>query len=141
MRSLQALLFLWVVAMASSWAGTQATVVRATYHYYNPSQINWDLRAASTYCATWDADKPLSWRQQYGWTAFCGPDSPGAQAACGQCLQVRNVATNAQTTVRIVDQCGNGGLDLDWGVFQQLDTDGQGYQRGSMTVDYQFVGC
>ena len=63
-------------------------VVRATYHYYNPAQNNWDLMAVSAYCSTYDANKPLSWRSKYGWTAFCGsgfsfPD------ACGKCLRVR----------------------------------------------------
>nr|P81729.1 RecName: Full=Chitin-binding allergen Bra r 2; AltName: Allergen=Bra r 2 [Brassica rapa subsp. rapa] len=59
---------------------------QATYHYYNPAQNNWDLRAVSAYCSTWDADKPYSWR--YGWTAFCGPAGP-------RCLR-----TNAAVTVR-----------------------------------------
>lgn len=63
-------------------------VVRATYHYYNPAQNNWDLMAVSAYCSTYDANKPYSWRSKYGWTAFCGsgfsfPD------ACGKCLRVR----------------------------------------------------
>ena len=66
----------------------QASNVRATYHYYNPAQNNWDLRAVSAFCATWDADKPLAWRQKYGWTAFCGPAGPTGQAACGKCLLV-----------------------------------------------------
>ena len=56
-------------------------------------------------------------------------------------LQVTNTATGAQATVRIVDQCSNGGLDLDYSVFNQLDTNGQGYQQGHLIVDYQFVNC
>ncbi|XP_039115138.1 pathogenesis-related protein PR-4 [Dioscorea cayenensis subsp. rotundata] len=119
----------------------QASNVRATYHYYNPSQNNWDLNAVSAYCATWDADKSLAWRQKYGWTAFCGPSGPTGQAACGKCLLVTNTKTNAQVTVRIVDQCSNGGLDLDWSVFQQIDTDGSGYAQGHLIVNYQFVDC
>ncbi|GMI65218.1 HEVEIN-LIKE, pathogenesis-related 4 [Hibiscus trionum] len=115
--------------------------VRSTYHFYNPEQNNWDLMAVSAYCSTWDASKPYSWRSKYGWTAFCGPVSPGFPAACGRCLNVRNTRTGAQTTVRIVDQCSNGGLDLDWGVFQRLDTDGEGYRQGHMTVRYDFVDC
>lgn len=55
--------------------------------------------------------------------------------------QVTNQATGAQTTVRIIDQCSNGGLDLDQGVFNQLDTNGQGYAQGHLTVSYQFVSC
>ncbi|CAN6439522.1 unnamed protein product [Victoria cruziana] len=139
--SLQTFFLVWVVAMAAGLAVAQATVVRATYHYYNPAQNNWDLNAVSAYCSTWDAGKPLWWRQKHGWTAFCGPDGPQGQAACGKCLQVRNTATGAQTVVRIVDQCANGGLDLDWSVFQQLDTDGNGYQQGHLTVDYEFTQC
>ncbi|KAK8589463.1 hypothetical protein V6N12_023859 [Hibiscus sabdariffa] len=115
--------------------------VRATYNFYNPAQHNWDLLAVGAYCATWDANQPLSWRSKYGWTAFCGPVGPGFPDACGRCLNVMNTRTGAQTTVRIVDQCSNGGLDLDWGVFQQLDTDGQGYQQGFLTISYNFVDC
>ncbi|CAN1233538.1 Pathogenesis-related protein PR-4B [Linum perenne] len=94
---------------------------------YNPQDIGWDLTTAAGYCATWDADKPLAWRQKYGWTAFCGP--------------VTNRGTRAQATVRIVDQCSNGGLDLDVNVFRRIDTDGKGYARGYLMVDYQFVNC
>ncbi|KAK1265862.1 hypothetical protein QJS04_geneDACA021878 [Acorus gramineus] len=126
---------------ATSVSAQQASNVRATYHYYNPAQNNWDLNAVSAYCATWDANQPLAWRQKYGWTAFCGPAGPHGQASCGKCLSVTNTATGAQATVRIVDQCSNGGLDLDWGVFQKIDTNGQGYQQGHLTVNYQFVGC
>ncbi|KAK1287792.1 Hevein-like preproprotein [Acorus calamus] len=129
------------VLAATSVSAQQASNVRATYHYYNPEQNNWDLNAVSAYCSTWDADQPLEWRQQYGWTAFCGPAGPHGQASCGKCLKVTNTATGDQATVRIVDQCGNGGLDLDWGVFQQIDTDGQGYQQGHLTVNYEFVDC
>ncbi|KAJ0974055.1 hypothetical protein J5N97_016020 [Dioscorea zingiberensis] len=122
--------------------GQQASNVRATYHYYNPAQNNWDLGAVSAYCATWDADKPLAWRQKYGWTAFCGPVGPTGQAACGKCLLVTNTRTQAQATVRIVDQCANGGLDLDYQtVFSKIDTDGNGYAQGHLIVNYQFVDC
>ena len=57
------------------------------------------------------------------------------------CMQVTNTRTNAQQIVRIVDQCSNGGLDLDIGVFRQLDTDGLGNQQGFLTVNYEFVNC
>lgn len=52
-----------------------------------------------------------------------------------------NTRTGAQRTVRIVDQCSNGGLDLDAGVFTQLDTDGSGYAKGHLIVNYDFVNC
>nr|AKF40631.1 pathogenesis-related protein 4-2 [Vitis pseudoreticulata] len=121
--------------------GASASNVRATYHYYNPAQHGWDLNAVSAYCATWDANKSLAWRSKYGWTAFCGPAGPTGQAACGKCLKVTNTGTGTQATVRIVDQCSNGGLDLDVAVFNKLDTNGVGYQKGHLTVNYQFVDC
>nr|XP_027107372.1 pathogenesis-related protein PR-4-like [Coffea arabica] len=130
--------FTLFVAVADSQS---ASNVRATYNLYNPQNINWDLNAARVFCATWDANKPLSWRRQYGWTAFCGPAGPRGQAACGRCLRVTNTATRAQVVVRIVDQCSNGGLDLDIGPFRQIDTNGQGYANGFLRVNYEFVNC
>ena len=55
--------------------------------------------------------------------------------------QVTNRATGAKTVARVVDQCDNGGLDLDVSVFRQLDTDGGGMSNGHLSVDYEFVGC
>lgn len=94
-------------AAAAMAAVQQASNVRATYHLYNPAQNNWDLNKVGAYCATWDANKPLSWRKKYGWTAFCGPAGPKGQAACGRCIQVKNMvpilsllsAKNTQYTV------------------------------------------
>lgn len=68
--------------------GEGASNVRATYHFYNPEQVGWDLNAVSAYCSTWDANKPLAWRKKYGWTAFCGPVGARGQASCGKCLRV-----------------------------------------------------
>lgn len=56
-------------------------------------------------------------------------------------FQVTNSGTGTQEIVRIVDQCANGGLDLDEGVFKKLDTNGIGYQQGFLTVSYEFVNC
>ncbi|TVU03086.1 hypothetical protein EJB05_27592 [Eragrostis curvula] len=132
-----------LLCAAAAVAGAQqASNVRATYHLYNPAQNGWDLNRVSAYCATWDADKPLSWRQQYGWTAFCGPSGPRGQGACGRCIRVTNRGTGASTVARIVDQCSNGGLDLDFEtVFKKIDTNGLGFQMGHLNVDYQFVNC
>ncbi|KAF0894763.1 hypothetical protein E2562_034504 [Oryza meyeriana var. granulata] len=134
-----------VLCVAAAMATAQkASNVRATYHYYRPVENNWDLAApaVSAYCSTWDADKPIEWRQKYGWTAFCGPVGPTGQDACGKCLLITNTATGAQITARIVDKCANGGLDLDWDtVFTKIDTDGQGYQKGHLIVNYKFVDC
>ncbi|KAL3381668.1 hypothetical protein AABB24_001668 [Solanum stoloniferum] len=121
--------------------GGSAQNVRATYHIYNPQNVGWDLNAVSAYCSTWDANKPYAWRSKYGWTAFCGPVGPRGRDSCGKCLRVTNTRTGAQTTVRIVDQCSNGGLDLDINVFRQIDTDGVGNQQGHLIVNYQFVNC
>ncbi|OEL20171.1 Pathogenesis-related protein PR-4B [Dichanthelium oligosanthes] len=119
----------------------QASGVVATYNLYNPAQINWDLGAAGAFCATWDADMPLAWRQQYGWTAFCGPAGAHGELSCGCCLLVTNTATGTQAVARVVDQCDNGGLDLDAAVFNEIDTDGGGAANGHLIVDYQFVDC
>ncbi|KAB2005667.1 hypothetical protein ERO13_D11G262600v2 [Gossypium hirsutum] len=119
----------------------EGATVRSTYHFYNPDQNGWDLMAVSAYCSTWDANKPYSWRSKYGWTAFCGSVGPSFPAACGRCLRVRNTRTGAQEIVRIVDRCSNGGLDLDVGVFNRLDTDGVGHAQGHLTIRYDFVDC
>ncbi|XP_042389550.1 pathogenesis-related protein PR-4-like [Zingiber officinale] len=141
LSSMEVLLLLLLCVAAGGAMAQEASNVRATYHYYYPAQNNWDLYAVSAYCSTWDGDRPLDWRRRYGWTAFCGPVGPTGRDACGRCLRVTNTATGSQATVRIVDQCANGGLDLDQGVFSQLDTDGSGYARGHLIVNYQFVNC
>ncbi|KAI4301930.1 hypothetical protein L6164_035164 [Bauhinia variegata] len=138
--SILGFVFVLVLGLACGESAT-ATNVKATGHLYYPEQHNWDLLAVSAFCSTWDANQPLSWRNKYGWTAFCGPVGPRGQAACGNCLRVTNTGTGAQETVRIVDQCGNGGLDLDIGVFRRLDTNGNGYFHGHMIVNYEFVDC
>lgn len=142
MAGRMALAAVLLCAAAAMAAAQSASNVRATYNFYNPEKINWDLNTASAYCATWDAGMSLAWRSKYGWTAFCGPAGPTGQASCGKCLQVTNTATGAQITARIVDQCSNGGLDLDYDtVFSKIDTNGLGMQQGHLTVNYQFVDC
>ncbi|KAE8705536.1 Pathoproteinsis-related protein PR-4B [Hibiscus syriacus] len=130
-----------LACVVASVAAQSASNVRATYHIYNPQNINWDYMKASVFCATWDAGRPLAWRRRYGWTAFCGPAGPRGRPSCGRCLRVTNTATRAQATVRIVDQCSNGGLDLDVNVFNRLDTNGRGKANGFLTVNYEFVNC
>ncbi|KAI6692627.1 hypothetical protein NL676_020337 [Syzygium grande] len=128
-----------LVSVVAAALAQSASNVLATYSDYNPEQIGWDLNAAPAYCVTWDANKPLAWRKEYGWTAFCGPIGPRGQASCGQCLRFTNTRTGSLETVRIVDQRRNGGLDLDTGVFRRLDTDGNGNAQGHLIVNYQFV--
>uniref|UniRef100_A0A0E0J3S6 Barwin domain-containing protein n=1 Tax=Oryza nivara TaxID=4536 RepID=A0A0E0J3S6_ORYNI len=161
-RSVSLLVLVAVVLSASGGAAAQqASGVVATY---NPDTINWDLRAVSAYCSTWDADMPLAWRRCYGWTAFCGPagahgePSCATRRACGEdcvgvgveqfaCMRdaarvgVTNTATAASAVARVVDQCSTGGLDLDVAVFRQIDTDGGGMANGHLVVDYEFVDC
>ncbi|XP_066342045.1 pathogenesis-related protein PR-4-like [Miscanthus floridulus] len=136
-----ALALLVVACGAGGVVGQQASGVTAVRNSYTASFANWDLWAVRAYCATWDADMPLAWRQRYGWAAFCGPAGPNGEASCGRCLVVTNAAMGAQTTVRILDQCSFGGLGLDPFVFSQLDTDGHGTVAGQLTVSYQFVDC
>ncbi|KAL5566295.1 hypothetical protein UlMin_029459 [Ulmus minor] len=138
MSSLMVVLLLGMVVVASAQS---ASNVRATYHLYNPQDIGYDYIRASVYCATWDADKSYAFRSKYGWTAFCGPVGPSGQESCGKCLKVTNTRTGDQVTVRIVDQCSNGGLDLDVNVFNQIDTDKNGYNQGHLIVNYEFVNC
>ncbi|KAJ9180088.1 hypothetical protein P3X46_008373 [Hevea brasiliensis] len=118
-----------------------ASNVRATSRSYNSEQNGWNLNAASAFCSTWDGDKPLEWRSKHAWTAFCGPVGPQGKDACGKCLRVTNARTGAEATVRIVDKCSNGGLDMDAATFKQLDTDGKGNAHGYLMVNYQFVNC
>nr|CAB3489783.1 unnamed protein product [Digitaria exilis] len=129
------------VLMATVMLLASGDRVKAQEAHGNPERINWDMRTASTFCATWDADMPLAWRQRYGWTAFCGPAGAHGEPSCGRCLLVTNKATGAKTVARVVDQCDNGGLDLDISVFRQIDTDGGGMFNGHLSVDYEFVGC
>ncbi|TVU24507.1 hypothetical protein EJB05_26949, partial [Eragrostis curvula] len=137
--ALAAMVLCAVTALA---AAQEAFGVRSTYNFYRPEKYSWDLTAVGVYCATWDAYKPLSWRKQYGWTAFCAPAGPTGKDACGKCLMVTNNFTGAAITARIVDQCSNGRLDLDYDtVFSKIDTDGQGVKDGHLIVNYLFVDC
>ncbi|XP_042516269.1 pathogenesis-related protein PR-4-like [Macadamia integrifolia] len=137
----QAVCVALVLSITTGAMAQSASNVIATYNFYDASQNNYDLNAVSTYCATWDANHSLAWRSQYEWTAFCGPSGPNGESACGLCLSVTNTRTGTQLPVRIVDQCSNGGLDLDYSAFQKLDTDGNGYQQGHLVVNYEFISC
>lgn len=52
-----------------------------------------------------------------------------------------NTKTGDNEIARIVDECQNGGLDLDISVFQRLDSDGSGNAEGHLIVNYDFVDC
>lgn len=90
MSRLSICVFVLLCAFAAKAAAQSATNVRSTYHIYNPAQNEWDLYRVSAYCSTWDGNKPLEWRQRYGWTAFCGPVGPRGRDSCGRCLRVRH---------------------------------------------------
>ncbi|XP_022742085.1 wheatwin-1-like [Durio zibethinus] len=123
-------------------AGPSESNVTAYWTDYNVTNNNWDYHAAKVSCAAVDGDKPLEWRSKYGWTGFCGSVGPQGEDACGLCLKVTNTATNAEEIVRIVDACGSGGLVLDLETaFRPIDTNGNGYAQGHLTVDYEFVDC
>lgn len=77
-----------LLVMSLGAAAAQKATVRTTYHIYEPQKIGWDYMKAAVYCATWDADKPLSWRKKFGWTSFCGPAGPHGRSSCGRCLKV-----------------------------------------------------
>ncbi|XVF42200.1 hypothetical protein PTKIN_Ptkin01aG0341100 [Pterospermum kingtungense] len=142
MGRLISLSIVFLAGLVASATAQSASNVRATYHYYNPEQNNWDLTAVSAFCSTWYADKPLEWRSKYGWTAFCGPVGPQGEEACGKCLKVTNTGTGDKETVRIVDACGSGALELDYETaFEPIDTDGEGFRQGHLVVDYEFVDC
>ncbi|XP_057736198.1 pathogenesis-related protein PR-4-like [Arachis stenosperma] len=132
---------LWCAVAATVVRGQSARNVMATYHMYHPHLIGWDLPAAKGYCSTWYANMPLTWRSKYGWAAFCGPVGAHGKPSCGKCLCVTNTATGDTKTVRIVDKCGHGGINLDVNVFREIDTDGVGYKKGHLNVDYHFVDC
>lgn len=90
--------FVCVVILASA----QSATVTSTFQLYQPEQHNWDLLAVSAFCATWDADQPLSWRSKYAWTAFCGPVGPQGPDSCGRCLRVRSAYSSFLVVVACV---------------------------------------
>ena len=57
-------------------------------------------------------------------------------------MQVTNTDTGDKETVRIVDECGSGGLELDLETaFRPIDSNGNGFKQGHLVVDYEFVDC
>ncbi|KAK8502392.1 hypothetical protein V6N11_047979 [Hibiscus sabdariffa] len=84
---------------------------------YNPVQNNWTYPSHAA-CAALDGD------------------------ICGKCLKVTNTEKKVSVTVRIMDTCGAGALELDHETgFDPIDVDGCGNAAGHLTVDYEFVKC
>ncbi|XP_039037060.1 uncharacterized protein LOC120174185 [Hibiscus syriacus] len=122
-------------------AGPGETDVIAYWSDYGPLKNNWSYGAVA--CKGYDGNKPLEWRQRYGWTGYCG-NVFGSQLKdiCGKCLKVTNTRTKDEEIVRIVDTCGSGALELDLHTaFKPIDSDGKGNAAGHLTVDYQVVDC
>ncbi|EFN50753.1 hypothetical protein CHLNCDRAFT_33383 [Chlorella variabilis] len=115
--------------------GGSGPVARATYHYYAPG-----YETSSLYCADqFNKFLPVSsdhWLLQYPWTAYCNDDGlgPMSQDKCGKCLKVTNTATGQSVKTRVVDMCGQGGVDMDPLGFNAIDGDGQGKATGDMAV-------
>eukprot|EP00253_Pinus_taeda_P015517 PITA_15517 len=128
-----------VFQVAGVSAQTQSNTY-TTYNDYNPSANNYALDGL--YCTTYDSDQSLQWRSQYKWTAFCGQaGGPMGPSLCGKCLSVTNPSTQQSVTVRILDQCSNGGLDLETAAFNAIDSNGAGYNAGHLYTTYTFVDC
>ncbi|CAN6372868.1 unnamed protein product [Urochloa humidicola] len=135
-----AVLLCATVSMAAAWSDWSQSNLYASYHAYNPKQNGWDLNKVNAYCASCDANKPLWWRKRYGWVGLC--EQWDSTNYCGMCIKVTNTATGAWVVARIVDKCSDGGMKLDYEtVFKKIDTDGQGYTKGYLNVDYESVAC
>ncbi|PSC76695.1 pathogenesis-related PR-4-like [Micractinium conductrix] len=124
--------------------GSEPTVLRvlgparSTYHYYHP-----EYRASTLYCADRFAGKSNAWLFAYPWVAYCAPYLGGmSQDKCGQCMRMTNNRTGKRIIVRIADMCGHGAIDADQqSAFMPLDSDGQGYLDGQLSVMLELVAC
>ncbi|GLJ39632.1 hypothetical protein SUGI_0810170 [Cryptomeria japonica] len=111
-----------------------------TFTDYDPAGRHYSIDGL--YCATYDSNQTLEWRSEYLWTAYCDKaGQPMEPSLCGTCIQVTNDSTHQNVTVRIVDECQNGGLVLETGAFNAIDKDGKGQHNGHMLTTYKFVGC
>ena len=74
---------------------------------------------------------------EYPWTAYCNDKGlgPMSQDKCGACLKVTNRATGQSVKTRVVDMCGQGGVDMDPLGFNAIDGNGAGVRDGHMDVD------
>ena len=84
--------------------------------------------------------KPNTFLLEYPWTAYCditglGPMTPDK---CGRCLKVTNPATGQSVRTIVVDECGQGGVDMDPLGFDAIDGNGAGYRDGHMYVDLEW---
>ncbi|GMI65213.1 HEVEIN-LIKE, pathogenesis-related 4 [Hibiscus trionum] len=124
-------------------AGPSESNVTAYETDYAPIANNWTYPSHAA-CYAKDGGKPFEWRSKYGWTGYCGKEGTDPEHICGKCLKVTNKAPAnvSEVTVRIMDTCGLGALELDLETgFKPIDPDRQGIHDGHLTVDYEFVNC
>ncbi|PPS19270.1 hypothetical protein GOBAR_AA01333 [Gossypium barbadense] len=120
-----------VIACVVVSAAAQSASVTATYHYYNPQKISWDLNAARIPIGPWQGV----------------PDMVGLPFVVQSVLKIKLLAASDQQwhgnsgNRENLDKCSNGGLDLDVNVFNKLDKNRNGSARGHLTVTYDFVKC
>lgn len=122
--------------------GKSSNNVFTSYHNYSPSYYT-----GNVFCVDEIKKKfgqPTNkYITKYPWVAYCatGHLGPMKLSYCGKCLKVTNERTKQSIIARIVDQCGNGGIDLDKTAFDAVDGDKQGYHAGQMRLKIQFVQC
>uniref|UniRef100_R7WFN0 Pathogenesis-related protein PR-4B n=1 Tax=Aegilops tauschii TaxID=37682 RepID=R7WFN0_AEGTA len=144
------LMALVMVCLSANGAAAQrASGVAATYNLYNPEKINWDLRVASVYCATWDAVRAGGRQQAAGVAAEVRLDGVLRPCRGARPVVLRSLPQGDEQGDGRADGGEGGGpvrqrrarLDLAAAVFRRIDTDGGGVANGHLIVDYEFVGC
>ena len=145
--------------------GLKKTNVRATYHPYGDAADGANAYGTSSLaCAdfignTFDANGPTQTGKnllKYPWTAFCINREQVQAGKCGKCMRITNRENGVSTVVRVVDNGGcsgrqvdasgrqvdGDGLDLQPCAFNAIDSSGkQGYLDGHLFVDVEEVEC
>lgn len=57
---------------------------------------------------------------------------------CGRCLKATNPATGQSVKLRVVDMCGQGGVDIDPLGFNAIDSNKAGVRDGHMWLDLEW---
>ena len=145
--------------------GLKKTNVRATYHPYGDAADGANAYGTSSLaCAdfignTFNANGPTQTGKnllKYPWTAFCINREQVQAGKCGKCMRITNRENGVSTVVRVVDNGGcsgrqvdasgrqvdGDGLDLQPCAFNAIDSSGkQGYLDGHLFVDVEEVEC
>ncbi|KAE8659978.1 hypothetical protein F3Y22_tig00116959pilonHSYRG00161 [Hibiscus syriacus] len=90
--------------------GTGENNVQARLVDFMPNQNNWNYPDYAA-CIDLDGNKPIEWRQRYGWASFCGRVGPRGRNSCGCCIKVTNSETGESVTVRVIHTCGGEAMD------------------------------